>query len=255
VNARRNKKLLLLIMLFVAAIGGISFGCFAETVPAPALFEQGTNAYAKGDFDQAALCFRSSAAAAPSPGAWHNLGNAEWQAGHPGPAILAWERGHWLAPFDANTRENLRFARKERQLDAPELTWYEICSTWLPASAWPWIASAAFWGALSLLMVPGVFRWRKAGWQQGFAAVGLTVFLLTLPALAGVQTRARMGVLLPEATSLRLTPTHDAQVISKIPPGETARMERRRGDYIFIRSGGVAGWVQQSEFALIAANQ
>src|ERR1700722_11575645 len=234
-------------------IVGASFVSRAETVPAVALFQQGMNAYAKGDFDQAALCFRGSVTAESSPAPWHTLGNAEWQAGHPGAAILAWERGHWLAPFNANTRENLRFARKARQLDPPELTWYELCATWLPANAWPWIASAAFWGSLAFLMLPGIFRWRKAGWQQGFAAAGLTIFLLTLPALAGVQTRSRMGVLLPDSTSLRLTPTHDAQVIGKIPPGETARMERQRGNYIFIRSGGVAGWVEQSEFALIAA--
>ena len=254
-STRLIKTLLLRIAFGLVAIRCITFVCQAETVPALALFQQGTNAYARGDFDQAALCFHSAAVAMPSPGAWHNLGNAEWQAGHPGAAILAWERGHWLAPFDANTSENLRFARKARQLDPPELTWYETCSTWLPAAAWPWIACGAFWGALALLMLPGIFRWRRAGWQQGLAAVGFTIFLLALPALAGVQTRARMGVLLPEATSLRLTPTHDAQVLGKIPPGETARMERRHGDYIYIRSGGVAGWVQQAEFALIAADK
>lgn len=230
------------------------FVCRAESIPAAKLFQLGTIAYGKGDFDQAAFCFRGAAVAAPSPGAWHNLGNAEWQSGHPGPAILAWERAQWLAPFDVNTRENLRFARKARQLDPPEFTWYETCSTWLPASAWPWITSASFWLALSLLMLPGIFRWRKTGWPQGLAAVCFTIFLLTLPALLGVHTRSGIGVLLPDATSLRLTPTHDAQVLGKLPPGETARIERQHGNYLYIRSGGVAGWIERSEFALIVGN-
>lgn len=234
---------------------GLAGICRAETVPAEALFRQGTNAYLKGDFEQATLCFRGAATTAPSSGAWHNLGNAEWQSGHPGPAILAWERGHWLDPFNAGTRENLRFARKNRQLDAPEMTWYEIGSTWLPANAWPWIASASFWLALSLLLLPGIFRWRKAGWHQGLAAAGFAVFLLTLPALLGVQTRSKLAVLLPESTPLRLTPTSEAQVLGKLPPGETVRLERERGKYLYVRTGSGAGWIERAECGLIAGLQ
>ena len=149
-----------LCLLLVACAG---WNCAGQTVPAQVLFQQGTNAYLKGDYDQAALCFRSVAAAVPSAGTFHNLGNAEWQSGRPGAAILAWERGRWLDPLDAKTRENLRFARKTRQLDPPELAWYEKASSLLPANAWPWIACASFWVALSLLLLPGIFRWRKAG--------------------------------------------------------------------------------------------
>ncbi len=250
----RIAKTILLFAIGVALLMGSVVG-HAESIPALALFQQGTTAYAKGAFDQAAFCFGGAAAAAPSPGAWHNLGNAEWQSGHAGPAILAWERAQWLAPFDAGTRENLRFARKARQLDPPEFTWYETCSTWLPANVWPWITCGSFWLALSLLVLPGILRWRKTGWPQGLAAVCFAVFLFTLPALLGIQTRSRLGVLLPDATSLRLTPTHDAQVLGKLPPGETARIERTRGDYIYIHTGGVAGWIQRSEFALITGKQ
>lgn len=237
----------------LAMAAGLS--CRADIVPAGALFQQGTRAYLNGDFEQAALCFRGATATAPSPGAWHNLGNAEWQAGHPGPAILAWERGHWLAPFDANTRENLRFARKARQLDPPELRWYETSSTWLPANAWPWIACVSFWLALSFLFLPGILRWRRAEWHQGVAAAGFAIFLLTLPELAGVHTRAKLGVLLPESTPLRLTPTSEAQVLTKLPSGETVRLERERGKYVYVRLDAGAGWIERSEVGLIAANQ
>ena len=229
-----------------------SLSCRGDSVPVAALFRQGTNAYAKGDFEQAALCFRSVANATSSAGAWHNLGNSEWQSGHPGPAILAWERGRWLDPFDSGTRENLRFARKARQLDSPELTWYETAATWLPADAWPWIASLSFWTALSLLMLPGIFGCRKAGWHQGIAASCFAIFLLTLPAIFGVQTLSRIGVLLPEATPLRLTPTSEAQVLGKLPPGETVRLQRSHGDFVYIRTDSGAGWIRRSELSMIA---
>jgi tetratricopeptide (TPR) repeat protein len=230
-------------------------GCRADVVPAGALFQQGARAYDNGDFEQAALCFRSAAAAAPAPGVWHNLGNAQWQAGHPGEAILAWERGHWLDPFDASTRENLRFARKSRQLDPPEFAWYEKSSTWLPANAWAWIASVSFWLAVSLLLLPGVLRWRRAEWHQGVAAAGFAIFLLTLPELLGVHTRARLGVVLPESTPLRLTPTEEAQVLGKLPPGETVRLEREHGKYVYVRLDSGAGWVERTALGLIADNQ
>jgi tetratricopeptide (TPR) repeat protein len=108
------------------------------------LFRQGSQAYIAGGFDQAAQSFRELAAIEPAAGTWHNLGNAEWQSGRTGPAILAWERAQWLDPFNANTRINLRYGRKLAQLDLPELAWYEVTSKWLPANAWPWLAAGSF---------------------------------------------------------------------------------------------------------------
>jgi hypothetical protein len=180
------------------------------------------------------------------------LGNAQWQSGRVGEAILAWERARWLEPFDANPRTNLRYARKAAQLDAPELAWYEICSTWLPVDAWAWLAAGSFWLALFMLLLPGIFRWRKADWHQGLAAIGFAVFLLTLPALMGVHARSQMGVIVTSQTPLRLTPTRDAQTLTKLAAGEVTRLERVRGSYAYVRTGNdAAGWVERSQFGLI----
>ena len=224
----------------------------AGTPTADDLFHQGTEAYVAGGFEQSAMLFRDAAAAARSAGTLHNLGNAEWQRGHPGPAIVAWERAQWLDPFSRDTRANLRFARKAAQLETPELSWYEICWTWLPVNAWGWLATVSFWTAAAMVLLPAVLRWRKADWQQGLATAGFAVFLLTLPALAGVQARSRLGILLPKETPLRLTPTREAQILAKLPSGEMARRERERGDYVFIRASGASGWVEKSQFGLIA---
>ena len=87
-------------------------------------------------------------------------------------------------------------------------------------------------------------RWRKADWHQGVAAAGFAIFLLTIPALAGVHTRSKLGIVLGKDTPLRLTPTYEAQVLTKMPAGESARVERERGDYVFIRTSAAAGWVE-----------
>jgi hypothetical protein len=215
------------------------------------LFREGSQAYLAGGYEQSALLFRE-AATAPAPGALHNLGNAEWQCGRAGSAIFAWERSLWLDPFSPSTRANLRLARKTAQLDAPDLAWYEICSTWLPVNAWAWLACLSFWLAVAMVVLPGILRWRKADWHQGLAAAGFAVFLLTIPALAGIHTRSELGIVLAKDTPLRLTPTNDAQILTRLPAGEAARLERERGRYLFIRTGTAAGWVERAQLGLIS---
>jgi len=228
-------------------------GRAASTSP-DELFTQASDAYNAGGYEQSAGLFREAVSAAPSAGTLHNLGNAEWQCGHTGPAVFSWERAQWLDPFNPNTRANLRLARKASQLDAPELAWYEICSTWLPVNAWAWVACLSFWGALAMVMLPAILRWRKSDWHQGLAAAGFAIFLLTIPALAGVHGRSKLGIILAKETPLRLTPTSEAQVLTKLPAGEAARLERERGQYVFIRTGVAAGWVERSQLGLIAGS-
>lgn len=226
-------------------------GFAAMPLHAADAFHRGADEYAAGHFESAASLFRE-AASPPAAGALYNLGDAEWQCNHPGPAILAWEQAQWLDPFYRNTTANLRYARRARQLDAPELAWYEICSTWLPANWWPWLAGAGFWLAAALMMLPGIFGWRKAGWQQALAAASFAVFLLTLPALAGVQSRSRLGIILPSEVPLRLTPTADAQEETRLAAGETVRLERIRGNYLLVRTANATGWVQRNQLGFIS---
>lgn len=216
------------------------------------LFTEGTKVYAAGGFKPAAEIFQRAAQLQPASGVLHNLGNAEYLTGRVGPAILAWERAHWLDPYFANTTANLRFARKKAQLDEPALAWYEICSTWLPVNVWSWLACVSLWLAAGMVLLPGIFHWRKADWHQGLAAGGFAVFLVTLPALVGVETRSQLGVVLEKETRLRLTPTQEAQTLTRLPEGEVARVERQRGDYFYVRlANDAAGWVDGERFRLI----
>jgi tetratricopeptide (TPR) repeat protein len=215
-----------------------------------ALFHTGVAAYRSAEYTQAAAAFRQSVTLQPSSGALQNLGNAEWQQHRNGNAILAWEQALWLDPFNDSARQNLRFARKTAQLEAPELAWSEVISTWLPVGWWAWIAGGSLWLAVAMVLLPSILWRRKAAWHQAIAATSLMVFLLSIPALFGVQTRARVGFVLQEDTPLRLTPTLEAQSITRLAPGEPARSVRTRGRYILIRTNRALGWVQQDQFGL-----
>src|SRR5262249_41501724 len=128
--------------------------CRADGTAASDAFRRGADEYAAGNYQSAAFLFRT-ASTPPAAGALYNLRDAEWKCDRPGAAILAWEQAQWLDPFNHNISNNLRFAQRARQLDAPNLAWYEICSTWLPADWWPWLACAGFWLAAAMMMLPG----------------------------------------------------------------------------------------------------
>jgi tetratricopeptide (TPR) repeat protein len=224
----------------------------ADASPARALFQTGSAAYRAGEYSVAAIAFRQAAELQPASGTLQNLGSAEWQLGSAGNAILAWEQALWLNPLNRSARENLRYARKTAQLESPELAWYEVVSTWLPVNWWAWLAGSSLWLAVGLVMLPGIFRLRKQAWHQAVAAFGFAIFLLSVPAHIGVDTRSRIGFVLKKDTPLRLTPTAEAQPVTRLAAGEPARLERVRGDYLLIRTSRASGWVERAEFGSIS---
>jgi len=234
---------------------GLAFASGAEENAASRFFDQGVAANQSGDFEQAFYSFSGSASAQPASGPLHNLGNSAWQTGHRGPAVLAWEQSLWLDPRNENARASLRYARHTGDLEEPDLRWFEVCSSWLPQQWWPWFAAASFWSCVSLLVVPPVFRRRRRDWFPAMAAAAAAVFLLCLPALAGLNSRAHLGFILPKEAALRVTPTAEAQILTYLPSGEPARLRKTRGHYALIRTRYSTGWVKQDELGLIGSGR
>src|SRR5205823_12443102 len=127
-------------------------------------------------------------------GTLQNLGLAEWQRGKIGPAILAWEQSLWLNPYSASARSDLRFARKAAQIEAPELSWNEVVSTWLPVNAWAWFAGSSLWLAVGMTRLPFALRLPKATWYQAVAAIGAYVIPVSVPASHVLHTHTITGV-------------------------------------------------------------
>jgi tetratricopeptide (TPR) repeat protein len=215
-------------------------------------FDLGRADYEAGRYAEATKAFQEHSAGEVSPGLLHNLGNAEFRLGHVGPAILAWERARALDPGSRNTKANLHFARGHAGLEQPESPWYETYSAFFPADRWIGIATCAFWASIALLVLPPLLHRRRTALAQAAAVVAIITFLLTLPALIGIRTRGRIGIVQATNTPLRLTPTREGEVLGNLPEGETARAEKVRGEFRYIRaSSDRAGWVRQDEFAML----
>jgi len=216
-------------------------------------FASGITAIHNGNFLDAVGGFQKSVRQQPATGALVNLGLAEWQRGHAGAAILAWEQARWIDPFDERAAQNLKFARMAAQADEPQLKWFEAASVWLPPNAWLWIAGASWWLTVGALMLPGIFRWKKSGWLSALAALGFAVFLFSLTANVGVVSRTNIGFVLKKNAPLLLTPTRTGEIISTLNAGEPVRRQRTRGDYCFISSANGSGWIESKAFGLVAA--
>jgi tetratricopeptide (TPR) repeat protein len=214
-------------------------------------FARGVEFSREGQFPEAAAAFAAAAKAQPAVGTLVNLGLAEWQRGHAGTAILAWEQASWINPFDARAAANLKFARQVAQVDAPPLKWQEIVSTWLPPNVWAWLACVMLCLAVGLLVLPGILRWQKAGWHQLLAALAFGIFLLGLTADVGVISRSHIGFVLKPNAPLQLTPTQEGEMVSTLAAGEPVRTVRARGHYIFVRTMAGSGWLHESALGLV----
>ncbi|MGN6554853.1 MAG: hypothetical protein ACTHLW_14190 [Verrucomicrobiota bacterium] len=242
-------------LLILTSVLFVIFQIESRATDATNGFQSGLESYRAGQFAQAERAFQESANQRPSSGALQNLGLAQWVLGRPGEAVIAWEQALWLNPFNDAARNNLRFARETAQLDAPDLTWYEFASGWLPASWWAWLAGLSLWLAVGALTLPGVLRWRRTASQQAIAAIGLGIFLLSLPAHFGTLTRSQIGFVLRPETALRLTPTARGEVTARLAAGEPARKVRSRGNYVFVRTPRAAGWVEKNQFKLVCGER
>ena len=215
------------------------------------LFIAGTQAYKDADYERAAKAFQQSALLHSASGTYQNLGLSQWQRSEIGRAVLAWEQSLWLDPFNQSVRKNLRFARKAAQIEAPDISWAEVISTWLPVNWWGWIVASSLWLAVGASTLPGVLRQSKAAWHQVLAAFGVMLFLLSLPAQYGVHARSRVGFVLEKGTSLRLTPTSDAQTIAQLPPAEPVRFLRAHGNFVLVRTSRSTGWVERRQLGFM----
>ncbi|MFO1488943.1 MAG: hypothetical protein U1F65_10735 [Verrucomicrobiota bacterium] len=214
-------------------------------------FANGLAAAQAGKLPVASAEFRQALATRPAAGTLVNLGLVEWRRGQPGQAVCFWEQAAQLDPFDSAPRKNLEFAREFAQLETPELPWYETGSRLLPAGWWAAMACVSLWLAVALVIVPGVLRWRKAGWQQTGAAISLAVFILCLPPNFGVLTRANLGVVLEKKSVLRLTPTQEGELVGSLVAGEMVRQLRVRGQYAYVRTAHGNGWMPRQQLGLL----
>jgi tetratricopeptide (TPR) repeat protein len=223
-------------------------------LPAPpadpsAAFAVGLAAYDRGNFAEARQDFASAARTSTSFALEYNLGNACYQSGELGQAVLHYLRALALDPRDPDARQNLALARQALSITAPEPAMLDRLAEFMSINAWAWLLAVSAWATLALLFLPRLFRWRGAlPWL-------LFVLTLVISATAGTALwsacpHVNDGVVLHPDTQLKLSPTASSQAVGMLQSGEIAELLERHGDYFYVRApDGRLGWVESKNYA------
>jgi hypothetical protein len=213
------------------------------------LFQQGLQAYGRGDVTGAEEAFRTLVGQGhDGPDVLYNLGTTALAQGNIGEAIHALEQAR-RAGGGSDVEANLTIARA-RQLDQlvgaqGEEPFVERVST----ATSPMLAGGLFVGlwALGFLLLAArvVFR-QWSGWLVGGA-----VSALVLSAPAGAVLAAHLysqeavheGVVLARTLPVHEVPEPRSKVSFELHPGVKLRMLDRSGDFVRVRlPNGLEGW-------------
>jgi len=251
------KRLLTICGIATVVLGGCA-SAIGSSSGMPRIFLDGIRHYEAGDFSEAVDAFSQIAEAGISNGdLFYNLGNAHLKNDDLGHAILWYERALRLSPANPDLKFNHEYALS-KTLDERE------------AAANPFIDVLLFWKDL---LGEAQIRWVAIGLNMAvwiMLAVHLLVkrrfFAVALPTVAVLalvfflaalydyydSAHRPVGVILPEAVSVRSGYSGATTELFTLHAGTTVRIERKADGFCRIRfAEGKIGWLRQSDIGII----
>lgn len=219
------------------------------------IFQRGNLLYQEGDFGGAAEAYETVLSAGyDGPELRYNLGNAYFQAGELGRAILEWERALEQSPGMPDAAANLELGRS-LTVDAiqplPEFWLFAVFGWWvdLLSRGWLLFVVGAGWlmstgGLAGRILSRGPGR-AAATWGS---AVGAALFLVFGSSLAARELNigeAERAVVLTDVVQVRSAPLADDDLtVFEVHEGTTVTVDQRTGDWAeIVLADGKVGWV------------
>ena len=226
----------------------------ARAAAPPPSWEAATNAYAKGEFAQAAESWRAlQTPATQDPHRFFNLGNCAYRLGNFGEAVACYETARRLAPRDTDILENLNFVRGRlglplaNQVETPRQLLVHLRDSLRPDE---WLLLGGVWCAAGLGLA-GWFRWRSAKpWLCVTATVAGLLLLLGLilsqqETTYAANTQAVVLENLPETHRLPDAASDRAEL--KLKQGESVTVIEERAGWSRVRAGDSEAWLGSRE--------
>jgi tetratricopeptide (TPR) repeat protein len=240
----------------------------ALSVRADSDLDAANRAYTYGSYDEAAGLFQKIVdQRGYSAPLCFDLANAEARAGHPGAAMLNYERARYLAPGDKEIDHNLQIARKQAGLEPNTYRWWQVA---LRSIDWTvWMAAIAVGLVLIFLAIVGlsylpplasglnlpvpllrnIFRGILFGGIPLCLLLGY-IELMTI----GFNQRIDGVIVAPKAATLWLSPFASSDTLGVIPEGELVTVEKREKDYLWIEARDHHfGWVLRKDIEPVIA--
>lgn len=235
------------ILLFVFAAQ--SFLLAANADPA-AIFDEANQQYKAGEYQKAIEAYKQLLPEHQSANVHFNMGNAYYQLGNFGPAILHFEKALALNPRNPDVRANLELTQEAALLTPPSPYWASAVANLAQVNVWAWLAIISFWTTLALFTLAPLYRW-KGPLRGGITALSVLVLLTSCVALWGWHVQAGYGVVLTDEAKLSVAPTESSPPAGSVKAGQLAQIRKRHGDYYLVTLEDKIGWLNHNAFAPI----
>ncbi len=227
------------------------------------LFEQGNQAFQKGDYAQAVASFEEiHRLGFESAALYYNLGNAYYKLGQNARAILNYERALRLQPNDEDLRFNLQLANLtvvDKIPVLPELFYIRYFQDFRALFGLRTLTAFTlclylffFIALISWLLLPAA-RLRRFALSAGVVlAVLLMIFSFTMVSKILFLRHNVEAVVMSAKVDVRSAPSADGTEIFTIHEGLKVKISNRNGGWYEIRlPDGKVGWLLAKEIEVI----
>ena len=216
------------------------------------LFEEGNEAYLEKDYPKAIEQYQASLRARQTAAANFNLGNAYYETGLVGPAVLHYERALALEPNNPDAQANLNFVREQEDLRSGKMSLLERYARLLTVNTWTWLAVATFWLMISFILLPRLQGMRRP-LCNGLAVLCLLAFIGSKTALYAYHLESKQGVVISQEAPLKIAPTPSSNALLYVQGGELLTLEGESFEgYLRVETlQGQSGWISNEDFSKI----
>ena len=181
---------------------------------------------------------------------FYNWGNAAFNAGDEGSAILHYERALQVTPSDPDVRANLQFVRESigitEEKDADFWGWLRK----VPSDTWFNITIGIYWlAALGLIVLIWLRQLKRYALSIILPAAGF-ILLCTIGMTAHQQLEGKAIAL--KTTTALYSPLADATPSFDIEEGMTVFIREARNNWLRIERDELSGWVPSDAVQSVA---
>jgi tetratricopeptide (TPR) repeat protein len=198
------------------------------------LFQEGNEAYSRGDYAKAISKFEQiTETAGYSPAVLYNLANSYVLSGETGRAVLNYERALRLSPSDSDISGNLQLVKKENGLFPKESSGAERFFHLLSLNQWTALIPVSLVLFTAFLLAGMKYRFSR----QLNVGVGTSCLLLLCLAIAGTLFRYQYfnpSVVLSPDAKLFISPFESSATIGALQEGRLVYPQKKHGDFSYV---------------------
>jgi hypothetical protein len=181
----------------------------------------------------------------------YNLANSYARAGKPGLAVLNYERAKLLAPNDADIEANLNLVRQSARLPVETHTRFERFATIGTPGIISWLGIVGAVLACAGLLGGRISRRYRFPRRCAIAA-GLALVILTLCNGWVLWPKLHQGVVIANASPVRVSPVPMGEPLFVLAEAEVVRMTSEYEGFVLVQTrAGRTGWMSRANLAPI----